>query len=326
MPAAARLHGAGDVRVADEPRRTPRPGESLVRIEAVGLCGSDLHWFADGGIGDTTLSHPVVPGHEFAGVVEGGPLDGRRVAVDPALPCGRCRLCLEGHHNLCPQTGFAGHGDRDGGLQSQLAWPTEALHPLPDGFDGVTGALLEPLGVAIHAFDLGHVPLAADVAVLGCGPIGLLIIQVARAAGARVVLATDPLPHRREAARHAGAEAAVAPDELPGVQVDVTFEAAGAQDAVDAALALARPGARVVLAGIPSDDRTSFSASLARRKGLTIVMSRRMKSVYPRAVSLAQRGLVDLAGLVSHRFPLDRAAEAFATAAARDGLKVVVLT
>jgi L-iditol 2-dehydrogenase len=326
MPAAARLHGAGDVRVADEPRRTPRPGESLVRIEAVGLCGSDLHWFADGGIGDTTLSHPVVPGHEFAGVVEGGPLDGRRVAVDPALPCGRCRLCLEGHHNLCPHTGFAGHGDRDGGLQTYLAWPTEALHPLPDGFDGVTGALLEPLGVAIHAFDLGHVPLAADVAVLGCGPIGLLIIQVARAAGARVVVASDPLPHRRAAARAAGAEHVVAPGELPDAQVDVTFEAAGAQDAVDAAFALARPGARVVLAGIPSDDRTSFSASPARRKGLTIVMARRMKAVYPRAVSLVQRGLVDLPALVSHRFPLDRSAEAFATAAARDGLKVVVLT
>ena len=326
MPAAARLHGAGDVRVADEPRPTPRPGESLVRIEAVGLCGSDLHWFADGGIGDTTLSHPVVPGHEFAGVVAGGPLDGRRVAVDPALPCGRCRLCLEGHHNLCPHTGFAGHGDRDGGLQDYLAWPTDALYPLPDGFDGETGALLEPLGVAIHAFDLGHVPLAADVAVLGCGPIGLLIVQVARAAGARVVVASDPLAHRRAAARAAGAEHAVAPGELSDVQVDVTFEVAGAQDAVDAAIALARPGARVVLVGIPSADRTSFSASEARRKGLTLVMARRMKAVYPRAVSLVQRGLVDLPGLVSHRFPLDRSAEAFAAAAARDGLKVVVLT
>jgi L-iditol 2-dehydrogenase len=326
MPAAARLHGAGDVRVADEPKPEPRAGESLVRVEAVGLCGSDLHWFEDGGIGDTTLSCPVVPGHEFAGTVEGGPLDGRRVAVDPALPCGRCRMCLEGHHNLCPHTAFAGHGDRDGGLQRHLAWPTDALYPLPDGFDAVTGALLEPLGVAIHAFDLGHVELAAEVAVLGCGPIGLLIIQVARAAGARVVVATDPLPHRRAAALKAGAEAAVAPDELPDRSVDVTFEAAGAQDAVDAALTLARPGARVVLAGIPSDDRTSFSASLARRKGLTLVMARRMKAVYPRATALVERGLVELDWLVTDRFGIDRAADAFATAAARTGLKVVVLT
>jgi L-iditol 2-dehydrogenase len=326
MPPAARLHGAGDIRVADEPQPTPHAGESLVRVEAVGLCGSDLHWFEEGGIGGTRLADPVVPGHEFAGTVEGGPLDGRRVAVDPALPCGRCRLCLEGDHNLCPDTAFAGHGDRDGGLQRYLAWPSEALHPLPDGFDAVTGALLEPLGVAIHAFDLGHVALAAEVAVLGCGPIGLLIIQVARAAGARVVVATDPLPHRREAALRAGAEVAVAPDALPGLEVDVAFEAAGAQDAVDAALALARPGARVVLAGIPSDDRTSFSASLARRKGLTLVMSRRMKAVYPRAVALVERGLVELDWLVTDRFGLDRAAEAFAAAAGRTGLKVVVLT
>jgi L-iditol 2-dehydrogenase len=324
MPTAARLHGAHDVRVADEPTPEPKPGESLIRIEAVGLCGSDLHWFEDGAIGDAILAAPVVPGHEFAGTAETGPHRGQRVAVDPALPCGRCRMCLEGHHNLCPHTAFAGHADRDGGLQRHLAWPDAALHPLPGDLDATTGALLEPLGVAIHAFDLGHVPLADAVAVLGCGPIGLLIAQVARAAGARVVVATDPLPHRREAALRAGAEQAVAPEDLPDTQVDVAFEAAGAQQAVDQALQLARPGARVVLAGIPGDDRTSFSASLARRKGLTLVMARRMKAVYPRAVALVQSGRVELDWLVTHRFPLERSAEAFATAAARRGLKVVI--
>jgi L-iditol 2-dehydrogenase len=324
MPAAARLHGARDVRVADEPVPEPRAGESLIRVEAVGLCGSDLHWYEDGAIGDATLAGPVVPGHEFAGTVEHGPLEGRRVAVDPALPCGRCRLCLDGHHNLCPHTAFAGHGNRDGGMQRHLAWPTDALHPLPQGFDAVTGALLEPLGVAIHAFDLGHVKLAAEVAVLGCGPIGLLIIQVARAAGARVTVATDPLAHRREAALRAGAEAATAPEALPEAEVDVAFEAAGAQQAVDQALGLARPGARVVLAGIPGDDRTSFSASLARRKGLTLVMARRMGAVYPRAIALVETGQVELGWLVSDRFPLERADDAFTSAAAREGLKVVV--
>jgi L-iditol 2-dehydrogenase len=324
MPTAARLHGARDVRVAEEPVPEPRPGESLIRIEAVGLCGSDLHWYEDGAIGATALGRPVVPGHELAGTAETGPHAGRRVAVDPALPCGRCRMCLEGHHNLCPHTAFAGHGDRDGGLQRHLAWPDAALHPLPHGFDAATGALLEPLGVAIHAFDLGHVKLAAEVAVLGCGPIGLLIIQVARAAGARVVLATDPLPHRRDAATRAGAERAVAPGELSDAEVDVAFEAAGHQLAVDQALAIARPGARVVLAGIPSDDRTSFSASLARRKGLTLVMARRMKSVYPRAVALVEGGRVDLDWLITDRYPLAQSPEAFASAAARRGLKVLV--
>ena len=185
MSAVARLHGTGDVRLADEPVREPGPDESLVHVEAVGLCGSDLHWYEEGGIGDARLSNPLVVGHEFAGVVEGGPLDGRRVAVDPALHCGHCARCLEGNQNLCPNVVFAGHGDCDGGLRQYLSWPTEALHPLPASMDGAAGAMLEPLGVAIHSFDLGHVHLGSDVAVVGCGPIGLLLIQVARVAGPR---------------------------------------------------------------------------------------------------------------------------------------------
>ena len=322
---AARVHGTGDVRVADEPVRAPGPGESLVRVEAVGLCGSDLHWYEEGGIGDARLEHPLVVGHEFAGVVEGGPLHGRRVAVDPAVPCGRCERCLEGDHNLCPNVVFAGHGSCDGGLREYLSWPTEALHPLPDSMDGITGAMLEPLGVAIHALDLGHVHLGADAAVVGCGPIGLLLVQVARAAGARVALAVDPLPHRREAAERAGAQLVVAPEDIPpAVEVDVAFEAAGSDSAVDVAMRVARPGARVVLTGIPADDRTSFSAALARRKGLTIVMVRRMKAVYPRAIRLVEQGLVDVDWLVTHRYALKRAGEAFSVAAARTGLKVVV--
>ena len=296
-----------------------------MRVEAVGICGSDLHWFEDGGIGDAQIGSPLVVGHEFAGVVEGGALDGRRVAVDPALHCGHCDRCLEGNQNLCVNIVFAGHGSCDGGLRRYLTWPTEALHPLPETMDGVAGAMLEPLGVAIHALDLGHVHLGSDVAVVGCGPIGLLMIEVARAAGARVVLAVDPLPHRREAAERAGAERVLAPEDVPDdVGVDVAFEVAGTDPAVDTSMQVARAGARVVLVGIPSDDRTSFGASLARRKGLTIVMARRMNSVYPRAIRLVDRGLVDVDWLTSHRFPLAQAGEAFAVAAARTGLKVVV--
>jgi L-iditol 2-dehydrogenase len=321
---AARLHGLGDLRVGDEPVPEPGAGESLVRVEAVGICGSDLHWFEEGGIGDARLTDPVVPGHEFAGVVEGGPLDGRRVAVDPALPCGVCARCLEGHRNLCPQVVFAGHGDCDGGLREYLSWPTTALHPLPDSMDGVTGALLEPLGVAIHAFDLGHVHLGDDVAVVGCGPIGLLIAQVARAAGARIALAVDPLEHRRAAAEAAGAELVAAPEDVPSLEVDVAFEAAGTDAGVDLAMRATRPGGRLVLAGIPGDDRTSFSAGLARRRGLTIVLVRRMGEVYPRAIQLVERGAVDVGSLVTDRYPLAEAAEAFASAVTRSGLKVVV--
>jgi L-iditol 2-dehydrogenase len=324
-----RLHGVKDARIHDEDRPAAAAGSSLIRVTAVGLCGSDLHWFTDGGIGDAKLGdRPLVLGHELAGVVAGGPLDGRRVAVDPAIPCFACEPCLAGNHNLCLRMTFAGHGDCDGGLREYLVWPDRRLHPIPDAVSDAGGAVLEPLGVALHAFDLGHVPVASSVAVVGCGPIGLLMVQVARASGARSVLAVDPLPHRRAAAAALGADAALTPaqagEAAQAGQADVAFEAAGADDAVDTAMRLARPGARVVLAGIPDDDSTTFSASLARRKGLTLVLVRRMKEMYPRAISLAQRGLVDLDAVVSASYPLAEAGTALTEAAARTGLKIVV--
>jgi L-iditol 2-dehydrogenase len=263
-------------------------------------------------------------------VIEGGPRDGTRVAVDPAIPCERCATCRRGQRNLCPAVVFAGHGSRDGAMRELLAWPAQLLHPLPDALSDADGAMLEPLGVALHAFDLGHVRVGARVGVFGCGPIGLLLLQVARAAGAGQVVAADLLPHRREAAAAIGADEvldAAASDVLGAAddaELDVTFEVGGTDGAVELALAAARPGGRVVLAGIPDDDRTSFTASLARRKGLTIAMARRMHETYPRATALVEQGLVDVRSLVTHRFPLPRATEAFETASARLGLKVVV--
>jgi len=319
---AARLHGIGDIRVSDEPRTEAGPETSLVRVAAVGLCGSDLHWFGEGGIGDAGLVQPLVLGHEFAGVVEGGELDGRRVAVDPAIPCLSCRECFEGNHNLCTRIRFAGHGRQDGGLREYVAWPTRLLHPLPDVISDAGGAMLEPLGVAIHAHDLGHVRAGTSVAVVGCGPIGLLLIQVARAAGATTIVAVDPLPHRQRAAKRYGADVVVA--SASADEVDVTFEVAGNDDAVHTSMQLVRPGGRVVLAGIPDSDATTFPASLARRKGLTLTLVRRMKATYPRAIQLVERGLVDVESLVTARYPLDQTAEAFASASAREGLKVVI--
>lgn len=292
-------------------------------MTAVGLCGSDLHWFAEGGIGDAVVEQPLVLGHEFAGVLD----DGTRVAVDPAIPCGLCESCLEGNPNLCPTVRFAGHSTQDGGLRELLVWPEHRLHPLPDTISDAGGAVLEPLGVAVHAFDLGHVRIGSTVAVVGCGPIGLLVVQLARASGATSVLAVEPLTHRRQAALDYGADLALSPDEAatyPG-GFDVAFEVAGTDAAVDTAMQLVRPGARVVLAGIPDDDRTSFSAALARRKGLSLIMVRRMKDVYPRAIALVQRGLVDVESLVTARYPLERADEAFAAAVKREGLKTVIV-
>ncbi|GAB2462527.1 NAD(P)-dependent alcohol dehydrogenase [Xylanimonas ulmi] len=327
------MHGVGDLRVAQEAEPSPGDGEVLVRVGAVGLCGSDLHWFADGGIGDATLSRPLVLGHEFGGVIASGPRAGERVAVDPAVPCGACELCADGHGNLCPQVRFAGHGVTDGALREVLAWPEHRAHPVPDTLDDADVAMLEPLGVAIHAVDLSHPRVGGTVAVVGCGPIGLCALQVARAAGATHAVAVEPLAHRREvAARWAdvvldpaadGFDAALR-EAVGPLGAHTVIECAGNDDAVAISVEAARPGATVVLAGIPDDDHTAFPAANARRKGLTFRMARRMKEVYPRAIDLVTSGRVDVRSLVSHRFALDDAPRAFEVAVAREGLKVVV--
>lgn len=329
-----RLYHPGDVRLGDEPQPAPAAGEELVRVTAVGLCGSDLQWLVGGGIGDAKLAAPLVLGHEFAGVVETGELRGRRVAVDPAIPCGRCESCIEGNPNLCMTQRFAGSGMQDGAFQEFVAWPTENLFPLPDSLTDSDGAILEPLGVAIHAVDLGHLKPGMTVGVFGCGPIGLLLVQLLRASAATTVIATEVLPHRLDAARAMGATAVFQADDgrevaqimqyTDGRGVDVAFEVAGKNNAVEAAMAAAKPGGRVVLIGIPSEDRTYFTAAVARRKGLTFMMARRMKLVYPRAIRLVQSGLVDVRSVVTHHFPLTDFDQALEVAQRREGLKVMI--
>lgn len=328
-----RLHGKRDLRLAYEDRPNGSDAGTLVQVTAVGICGSDLHWYEDAAIGATALRRPLVLGHEFAGEVETG---GRRrvVAVDPAVACGRCEWCMEGEVNLCGATRFAGHDTDDGAMREYLTWPDASIVDLPPEFDAVDGAMLEPLGVAIHAVDLGRVYPGATVGVFGSGPIGLLTIQVARAAGASTIVATDVLSHRLDAALAHGAtyvfeaeEGRESEDVLKatgGRGLDVAFEAAGVNRAVTAAVASVRPGARVVLIGIPDQDDVTISASVARRKGLTIKWVHRMKHTYPRAIALVRSGLVDVRGMVSHRFPLDDFERAFQVASRREGLKVVI--
>jgi len=318
--------------VADEPPPgDPPPGWSLLAVTSVGICGSDLHWFTDGGIGENRIERPVVPGHEFAAVAVTGPHAGRRVAVDPAIPCRSCELCRMGYENLCPTVAFAGHGTLDGAMQEQLLWPDHLLHPLPDDVSDDAGALLEPLGVAIHAVGLSHLRPGADVLVVGAGPIGALAIQVARRQGAAKVFAVEPHEHRRATALRSGADAAFSDEHgaeevleaTGGRGVDVVVEIAGTDAAIATAVEASRFGGRIALAGIPSGDDSSFPAAPARRKGLTFAMVRRMNDTYPRAIALAGDG-IDLDLLVTERLPLTEAAKAFRSAAERHGDKVVV--
>ncbi len=333
---SVRLHSPGDLRLQDEAIPLPGKNQQLVRVKSVGICGSDLHWFSDAGIGDARLEKPLVLGHEFSGETE----TGLRVAVDPAIPCGKCEFCRHSNPNLCSNILFAGHAAQDGALREWLAWDEGLLHPLPDPITYAEGAMLEPLGVALHTVDLGKLKTGMTVGVYGCGPIGLLVVQLALLSGASNIISTDVLPHRVEAAKSFGAHHAFLANQRSmtddnieiesifasseGRGVDVAFETAGDQDAVDTAFATVVPGGIVVLAGIPANDRTSFTASLARRKGLTIKLVRRMKHAYPRAIDLVAKGLVDVGSIVTNHFPLEQAEAAFRVAARRDGLKTII--
>jgi L-iditol 2-dehydrogenase len=333
---ALRLHPDRKLRFHDEPVPEPGAGEVLVQVSAVGLCGSDRHWMVDGGIGDAVLDTPLVLGHEFAGVVASGAQRGRRVAVDPAVSCGACEPCRTDAPNLCLNMRFAGHGRTDGALREYLAWPETSLYPLSDAIDDAEGALIEPLAVAIHGLDLGRLGEGATVGVIGCGPIGLLLVALSQSAGAATVIATDPQRHRMEAAAAMGAtrviEATGSADDgaailaaTAGRGLDVVFEVAGEAAAVECAITIARPGGCVVLLGIPPDDRTMFSASIARRKGLTLKLSRRSTpDTFNRAVQLAETHSIDLASLVTLRVPFAEASRAFDSLVRRDGVKTII--
>jgi L-iditol 2-dehydrogenase len=194
--------------------------------------------------------------------------------------------------------------------------------------------MLEPLGVALHALSLGHVLPGMSVGIFGCGPIGLMMVQLARAAGAAKIVATDRLADRLDAAREFGASNTILAaggqenEELAaaggGDGLDIAFEAAGENAAVATAILATRAGRQVILIGIPDDDRTEFPASVARRKGLTLKLVRRMKHTYPRAIEMVQSGIVDVRSLVTHRFPLSEYNRAFETAKNREGIKVVI--
>jgi L-iditol 2-dehydrogenase len=331
----ARIHRAGDLQLHDEPMPIPNSGEVLVRVTAVGICGSDIHWLREGGIGGDRIVAPLVLGHECAGVIESGQRKGERVAIDPAIPCNLCEFCQEGNPNLCTALRFAGHTPQDGALRQYIAWPERCLVPLPDSMSGIEGAMLEPLGVALYSVDRGNVNPGMSVGVFGCGTIGLSVIQLARVAGAATVFAAElaDMPHRIQAACSFGATVFEANngrevDEIlkatKGRGVDVAFEAAGDPEAVEAAIEAVKPGGRVVLIGIALEDRTVFTASTARRKDLTILVVHRMKHTYPRAIQLVAGGQVDVSSMVTQRFSLADIAQACAAAEKREGIKTVV--
>jgi L-iditol 2-dehydrogenase len=344
---AARVHGPKDLRVEQIPAPPPPgPGEALLRVKTTGVCGSDLHTYLDARIGDTVIEQPLIIGHEFSAVVEAvgpGAVDGEheplrpgtRVAVDPAQPCGRCEFCDHGHPNLCRRLHFCGNYPDGGSLCERMIMPSRTCFPVPDEIDDTEAALIEPLGVAMHAVDLAKLRVGDDVAIIGAGAIGLLILQMVHLSGAAKIFLVDKLPWRLAFAERWGAVPICCESEDPvaavsratgGRGVDVAIEAAWADHSVGQAAEMARLGGRLVLVGIPGDDRLSMRHSVVRRKGVTMRVCRRMKHIHRRAIELTRHRRVDLLSIVSHRFPLAEAVQAFElNTAYRDGVVKVMI-
>ncbi len=329
---SAFLYGPRDIRVETVADAEPGPGSVLLEVTAVGICGSDLHTYLFGNVGGVAPEQPLTLGHEAAGIVlatgpgvEGDLQVGQRVAIDPAIACGVCERCLAGDPHLCERLMFMGLYPYHGALRQRMLYPAKTCVPVPDTITDIGAAMLEPLGVALHAIRLAQIQVGDDVAVIGCGAIGLLLVRLARLAGARRIFAADRYAWRLALAANYGADMLLKADEVDVVQevmrvsgrrgVDVAIEAAWADATANQCVEMARHGGRVVIVGIPVEDFITFRASAARRKELAILSSRRMKHTYPAAIALAQEGKVDLDALASHTFTLEQTLTAFEIAA-----------
>jgi L-iditol 2-dehydrogenase len=295
-----------------------------------GICGSDLHYYRDGRIGDQKVHFPMIVGREgTAEVVEVSDgvrrlRPGQNVVLDPALVCGSCDQCRAGRANTCRALRFLGSpGGPPGCMAEYLVMPESCCYPLPPQVNLRQGVLAEPLAIALHTLRLlgGNPP--HTMAILGAGAIGLCLLAVASVKGVRSICVTDPLQWRCEAAMRLGAEWTGSPatdvvreilGAVPG-GVEVAAECCGEQAALDQALRLLAPGGKLAIVGIPRTNKVSFDINLLRRKDFSIMNVRRQNACLPEAIALLAGQLHDLA-LVTHEYPLGEAAGAFAAAAA----------
>jgi L-iditol 2-dehydrogenase len=299
----------------------PADGHVIAMVKAVGVCGSDIHYYKEGGIGKTEISADFVPGHEFSvtlleDIPEFNLSEGQHVAIDPAKPCDHCEWCKRGHENLCPNVEFIGAPPYTGAMAELVSIKKKQIHPVPDSFSASTSVLLETLGVALHAVDLSKVRLHQTIGILGCGPVGLCLLQLFRNMGAKMICVVDPLQYRLAVAMDFGADHSFSDlsslSQLTnGYGLDVVVEATNSPHGFKDSVSAVKIGGKVIIVGIPDGDHYSVVASEARRKGLTIKFSRRMGNVFERAIGLVDKGLVKLERIASHHFDLDQCDQAF---------------
>lgn len=312
---AAVLHGPGDIRIEERPLPEPGPGELLVEVSSVGVCGSDVHYYERGRIGSRIVTEPLVLGHEACGrvVAVGAGASrhrlGDRVCIEPGLPCGRCRECRSGRYNLCAEMRFRGTPGVDGALTNFVTVPEDFAFALPASVSDDAGALIEPLAVAVWACRKAGIGAGDRVLVTGAGPVGLLVAQTARALGATELTITDVSPARLRAAELLGLDGVVdvsrtSVAEAAG-EVDALIECSGRSAALADAICMLRPAGVGVLVGM-GEDELRLPLDLLQRRELWVTGTFRYAGVYPAAIALAAERRVDLDSMITGCFSLDQ--------------------
>ena len=342
---AMKLTGLREMVMRDVPMATlARDTDVLVRLARVGICGSDVHYFDEGGIGTQRVQYPWTVGHEGGGVVEsvGSAVTrvkpGGRVAFDPALPCWECDQCRAGRPHTCRAQKFLGCPDQiEGCLAEYLVMPERNCYPIPDSMTFDEAAIVEPLSIGVYALSLAGPLDGAKIGILGAGPIGLSVLLPARALGASRAYITDKIDARLAVATRAGADWAGNPDTQDVVAevserepelLDYIFECSGAQEAMDQGVQLLKPGGKLLLIGIPGGrNRVSFDINLLRRKELVIQNVRRQNNCVQRAIDMIARKEIDVNVMVTHHLPFAQTQKGFDMVADyKDGVVKAMVT
>lgn len=322
--------GIIEMREIDAP--TPDHDQVLVKVAAVGVCGSDVHFYAHGNIGTMIMNKPFVLGHELSGTITavGKDVDpsriGKRVAVEPQRPCRTCKQCRAGRYNLCPEIIFYAVPHVNGAFTEYVTIQNDFAFDLPDNVSFEAGALLEPLSVAIWSCQRAQVSVGSRVLITGAGPIGVIVAQTAKAFGASEVIITDTVESRRTFALSHGASRAIDPtkESLSGLDVDVFIDATGVGKAVYDGIKAVGPNGRVILVGMGDDD-VLLPVDYIQSRELWVTGIFRYTNTWPTAIELVSSGKVDLDSLVTHRFNLDQVEEALKAPKLPGAMKPVVL-
>jgi L-iditol 2-dehydrogenase len=327
---AAVLYAPRDLRIERRPVPTPSEGEVLVRILSVGVCGSDVHYYEQGRIGDFVVRSPLVLGHESSGqIVEVGKgvspaRVGHRVAIEPGEPCRRCDQCRAGRYNLCPNIRFHGTPPVDGTLSEFVTVQSELAYTVPDEISDNAAALLEPLSVGIWANRKARTQIGSSLLIAGAGPIGLVTTKVAHAVGATRIVVTDVNPIRLSAALASGATAiAVAGSDNIAGDFDAFIDCSGSSAAIAAGVRLVRPAGSVVLVGMGADE-LSLPLGIVQQRELVITGTFRYANTWPTAIALAASGRVSLDDLVTGEYRLADVEQALTAGHDPQSVKAVV--